>query len=86
MIRSFFKTRGIGELHPADIFFLIDGGMHTYRGKLLNSFLSDDGEPLNKVEKLVYLTYDEESIRQRKGCIRGMNAPASVAIREPHLT
>ena len=74
MLRSWIKTRGTTELHPGDIYFILDGGMHSYRQKALNCFVDDDGTVLSKSEKLVYLLFDEESIRQRKGCVRGMNA------------
>ena len=71
MLRSFMKTRGPPELHPGDIYFILDGGMHSYRQKVLNCFIDDEGTILSKSEKLMYLLFDEESIRQRKGCAMG---------------
>ena len=74
MLRSFIRTRDINALHPGDIFFVLDGATHSYRQKLLHVFIDETGSSIQKCEKLVYLLFDEESMRRRKGCIRGMNA------------
>ena len=54
MIRSFVSLRSPKELDPGDIFFMLDGGSHSYRAKMMNCFIDDEGAALKKNEKLVY--------------------------------
>ena len=69
-------TGTAGVLSPHHIFFMLDGGgSQHYRNKMLGCFVNEVGQPIEqKTEKLIYLMIDEESMRSRKGCVRGMNA------------
>jgi len=53
-----------------DLVFLFDNHLHYNVQKLTQCMLDDTGDPLEFQRKLVYLCYDEDSLRNRMGCVR----------------
>lgn len=58
-------------LHESDLFFLFDCAAHHNLQVLQRLFVNDEGENFKeKYTKQLYLSIDEQSIRNRKGCVR----------------
>ena len=58
------------NLHSRDVYLYYDSGMAGNSSKVLASFQSGSGEALAKQTFTVYLSYDEESLRQRRQYVK----------------
>ena len=75
MLRSIIASRHpdgkCESLHESDMFFLFDCAAHHNIQVLQKLFVDDGGEPIkDKYAKTLYISIDEQSIRNRKGCVR----------------
>ena len=71
MLRGFMASRGDGcDVHDGDLFFLLDNCYHHHTKELVKCFATDDGKPLSVEKRLIYVNIDEDSLRQRRGCVR----------------
>ena len=61
LLRSFMATRTPGSLHHGDLFFILDGAVSTNRAKLASCFVDETGDTIQKKEKCICLTLDEDS-------------------------
>ena len=64
-------TRGTTYLHAGDLFFVLDGGMHGNKTKLMNCFVDEAGAVLTKTEKTVFLSVDEARASPAHPCVVG---------------
>ena len=61
LIRSFLSTReNPAQLHPGDIFHIMDGGCHGNRSKLLAAFCDEACEVIDRRDKTIYVNLDED--------------------------
>ena len=72
LLRGLMTSRGeVGdELDEGDMIFVMDNCEHHHMPTLMKCFINDLGNPVPKKTKLIYVNYDEDSLRQRKGCVR----------------
>ena len=75
MLRSIIASRHpdgkCESLHDSDFFFLFDCAAHHNLQVLQRLFVDDEGEQIkDKHTKQLYVSIDEQSIRNRKGCVR----------------
>jgi hypothetical protein len=82
-------TRPNSDFDVNDVYFILDGctlaqnNSHKNKVQALSAFTDEGGTPLDKCEKTIYVMMEEEEIKARKGCVRGMNAIDQV---QPHLS
>ena len=72
LLRGIISSRGEpgDELDDGDMFFVLDNCEHHHMPTMLKCFVNDQGNSIPKKTKLIYINYDEDSLRQRKGCVR----------------
>jgi hypothetical protein len=72
LLRGLMTSRGEpgDELDDGDMVFVTDNCEHHHLPALMKCFINDGGNPVPKKIKLIYVMYDEDSLRQRKGCVR----------------
>jgi hypothetical protein len=89
LVRSILATRPNSDFDVNDVYFILDGctlaqnNSHKNKVQALSAFTDEGGTPLDKCEKTIYVMMEEEEIKARKGCVRGMNAIDQV---QPHLS
>ncbi|CAE7487786.1 unnamed protein product [Symbiodinium sp. CCMP2456] len=68
ILSSVLKTRDPQQtsLHPRDMFFLFDSGVHTHQQKMLQCIMNDEGHPMPAHHTKVYIAYDENALRERR--------------------
>ncbi|CAE7232863.1 hsdFM [Symbiodinium sp. CCMP2592] len=68
LISSIVKTRDPMQtcLHPRDMFLLFDSGVHTQQSKMLACILNNEGNQMPMHQMKVYVTYDENALRERR--------------------
>lgn len=76
LLRGVLGSRGEpgDEIDPGDLFLFFDNSHHYHMQQLLNCMTTSQGNKIPKESRQVYLTYDEESTRLRKGCVRSGTA------------
>jgi len=72
LLRAIITSRDAGtdELHEGDMFFVIDNCFHHHTNQILKCFVDDNGNAMKRETRLIYVSLDEDSLRQRRGCIR----------------
>ncbi|CAJ1452204.1 unnamed protein product [Effrenium voratum] len=58
------------QLSAHDFFFCFDGGHTGNMSKLMQAFVDADGKPVDKYSHRIVLCHDEDSLRERRGCVR----------------
>lgn len=59
------------DLHEGDMFFMFDCSFPFNMSQLNKCFLDSDGAQLSRCSKTIYITYDEDSVRSRRGWRNG---------------
>jgi hypothetical protein len=69
LIGGAIRTRGTpehaAELHPRDLYLILDGGRSDIEKPFNQCFVGDDGKILGRSKRNVFLTYSEDGTRRR---------------------